>query len=213
LLFKDVSIALDKNSILSQIHLPYLLSNVLLVYQVSATHTLGQSCLLPPILEHQSFSEAHFHPLTQVRPLLLHTHSGAPFTSSHTYGLNLTLYTSLDCQVTYLRLRVDWWGTIGRAGARYWAAVPAWAVGIVTLLTFTAVSQYERGGRKPVSYRPSPTKTDSYYKLRCRVYRKRSSFSHGKLFPDSWELHLSYHSFHCPRTTSLAMKARLSSRC
>ena len=114
---------------------------------------MGRSCLLPPILEHQSFSEAHFHPLTQVRPLLLHTHTGAPFTSSlHTHGLNLTLYTSLDCQITSLRLRIDWWGTIGRAGARYWAAVPAWAVGIVTWLTFTAVSQYERGGRTAVSH-------------------------------------------------------------
>jgi hypothetical protein len=113
--------------------------------------------LLPPVLEHLSFSEAHFHPLTHPRPLLLHTHTGAPFTSSlHTRGLNLTLYSSLDCQVTSLRLHVDWWGTIGRAGARYWAAVPVWAVGIVMWLTFTAVTIYERGGRTTVSRHLSP---------------------------------------------------------
>jgi hypothetical protein len=187
--------------------------NALLVYRVTPTHALGQSCLLPPILEHQSL-DAHFHPLTQLRSLLLHTHTSAPFTSSlHTRGLSLTIYSSLDCQITSLNLRLDWWGTIGRAGARYWVAVPAWAVGIVTWLTFTAVSHYERGGKTAVCHRPSPPLTDAHYKLRFRAYQKRSPSSHGKPFPGSWGLHLSYHSFHCLRTTSLAMEVRLSSHC
>jgi hypothetical protein len=103
--------------------------------------------LFLPLLEHKSSSEAHFHPLTQSRHVLLHTHTGAPFTSQDARGLNLTLYTSPDCQVESLRLHVDWWGTLGRAGARYWTAVPGWAVGIVMWLMFTAMGINERGGR------------------------------------------------------------------
>jgi len=57
------------------------------------------------------------------------------------------VYTSPDCQVASLRLRVDWWGTLGRAGARYWMAVPGWAVGIVMWSMFTAMSVAERGGK------------------------------------------------------------------
>ena len=53
---------------------------------------------------------------------------------------------SSNCQVTSLRLHIDWWGTIGRASARYWTAVPVWAVGIVTWLMFTVIGLYERGG-------------------------------------------------------------------
>ena len=112
----------NSNDVLSRVHLPSLHSNVLLVYRVTAIHAEGQSCsgelnccnsccstahriiepLLPSLLEHDSFSEAHFHPLTQSRPLLLHTHTGAPFTSSpYERGLNLTLYTSPDCPVAF----------------------------------------------------------------------------------------------------------------
>lgn len=167
LLYKGASISLNPNDVLSRVHLPSLLSNVLLVYRVTAIHAEGQSCsrelnccnscsstahriketLLPPLLEHASFSEAHFHPLTQSRPLLLHAHTGAPFTSSpYERGLNLTLYTSPDCQVESLRLHIDRWGTLGRAGARYWTAVPGWAVGIVMWMMFTAMGMSECGG-------------------------------------------------------------------
>jgi glycosylphosphatidylinositol deacylase len=167
LLHKDVSISLNSNDVLSRVHLPSLLSNVLLVYRITAVLAEGQSCSgklnccnpccsivhhiiepFPPLLEHASFSEASFHPLTQSRPLLLHTHTGAPFISSlYDRGLNLTLYTSPDCQVASLRLRVDWWGTLGRAGARYWTAVPGWAVGIVMWVMFTAMGMNEHGGK------------------------------------------------------------------
>ncbi|KAI9510783.1 PGAP1-like protein-domain-containing protein [Russula earlei] len=148
LLYKDVSIPLNPG-ILSRVHLPFLLSNALLVYRVSATNAEERLCSeshLPPLLEHASFSEAHFHPLTHSRPLLLHTHTSAPFiTSPHSRGLNLTLYTSQDCRVTSLHLRIDWWGSLGRASARYWTAVPGWAVGVVTWLIFTAVGISEQG--------------------------------------------------------------------
>ena len=142
-----------------------------MVYQVGATYAPDQECnstpnslnftlrsllisqkeaILPPLLEHTSHSEAHFHPLTHPRPLLLHAHSSAPFTSHpHTpRGLNLTLYTSQDCKVASLHLRVDWWSSLGRAGARYWTAVPAWAVGVVVWMLFNALGEYERGGTK-----------------------------------------------------------------
>jgi hypothetical protein len=110
----------------------------LLVYRITAIHAEGQLCsgelnccnlccstahhiiepLLPSLLKHDSnFSEAHFRPLTQSRPLLLHTHTSTPFTSSpYERSLNLTLYTSPDCPVASLRLHIDWWGTLGRAG-------------------------------------------------------------------------------------------------
>jgi hypothetical protein len=117
--------------------------------------------LLSPLLEHTSFSEAHFHLLTQSRPLLLHTHSGAPFTSPpHIHGLNLTLYTSPDCQVSSFLLHVDWWGTLGRAGARYWTAVPGWAVGVVLWLILIAVGISERGGRPAVVSRSAKLTSD-----------------------------------------------------
>lgn len=179
LLYKGASITLNSNNMLSRVHLPSLLSNVLLVYRVTAIHAEGQLCtgvhfmvifvpsyrssyidsLLPPLLEHASFSEAHFHPLTQSRKLLLHTHTSAPFTSSpYSRGLNLTLYSSPDCQVASLRLRIDWWGSLGHAGVRYWTAVPGWAVGIVMWLMFTAMGINERGGRTaPVIPRPWPS--------------------------------------------------------
>jgi len=104
--------------------------------------------LLPPLLEHTSPPEAHFHPLTLSRPSLLHTHTGAPFTSPpHSRGVHLTLYASPDCKVASLHLRIDWWGSLGRAGARYWKALPSWAVGVVAWTLFSALGVFERGGR------------------------------------------------------------------
>jgi hypothetical protein len=44
LLYKDASIALNPSNILSRVHLPSLLSNVLLVYRVTAVHGEGQWC-------------------------------------------------------------------------------------------------------------------------------------------------------------------------
>jgi hypothetical protein len=44
LLYKDKSIALNPNNMLSRVHLPLLLSNVLLVYRVTAIHAEGQLC-------------------------------------------------------------------------------------------------------------------------------------------------------------------------
>ena len=163
-------IPVNKTNIFSDIQLPSVLSNALVVFRVGATYeecdstysSLRSCCvhcsshtepLLPPLLEHtflehMSPSEAHFYPLTHARPLLLHTHTGAPFISyPHKHGIKLNLYTSPDCKVTSLHLRVDWWGSLGRAGARYWTAVPGWAVGVVAWMLFSALGQYERGGR------------------------------------------------------------------
>jgi GPI inositol-deacylase len=49
--------------------------------------------------------------------------------------------------VASLRLHIDWWDTLGRNGARYWTAVPGWAVGIVMWLMFSAMGMNERGGK------------------------------------------------------------------
>jgi GPI inositol-deacylase len=49
--------------------------------------------------------------------------------------------------MTFLRLRVDWWGTLGRVGTRYWTAVPGWGVGVVAWALFTALGVYESGGK------------------------------------------------------------------
>ncbi|KAH9047006.1 PGAP1-like protein-domain-containing protein [Lactarius deliciosus] len=158
LLYKCVTVPVNPNNVHSDIRLPSLLSNALVVYRVGATYASDQRCdnpLLTPLLEHTSPSEAHFYPLTHARPLLLHTHSGAPFTSHpHTRGLNLTLYASPDCKVASLHLRVDWRGSLGRAGARYWTAVPGWAVGVVAWMLFSALGEYERGA-------PTPSVSDS----------------------------------------------------
>jgi hypothetical protein len=44
LLYNDASVSLNPNDVLSRVHLPSLLSNVLLVYHVTAIHAEGQSC-------------------------------------------------------------------------------------------------------------------------------------------------------------------------
>jgi GPI inositol-deacylase len=119
----------------------------------------------------------------QSRPLLLHTHTGAPFTSSsYESGLNLTLYTSSDCQVASLRLHIDWWGTLGRAGARYWTAVPGWAVGIVMWVMFTAMGVNECGG-KTAAVSLAPGQADVHGKAPVpSVSETLSLFVRGILF-------------------------------
>ena len=170
--------------------------------------------VLPPLLEHTSFSEAHFHPLTQSRKLLLHTHTSAPFTSSpYARGVNLTLYSSPDCQVASLRLQIDWWGTLGHAGVRYWSAVPGWAVGIVMWLMFTAMGINERGGRSSRYHSLLPAMLTYIAKLPFRACLRHSPCSYGRACPDSWAFHLSYHSFHYLQITSSGMEARSFLRC
>ena len=207
-----------------------------MVYRVGATYAPDQECnstpnslnftlrsllisqkeaILPPLLEHTSPSEAHFHPLTQPRPLLLHAHSSAPFTSHpHTpRGLNLTLYTSQDCKVASLHLRVDWWSSLGRAGARYWTAVPAWAVGVVVWMLFNALGEYERGGTKHrhlFFFRVGIL--THIMKLRCLVYPNRSPGLPAGLCRGFWWPLSSYRSCHYRRTTSWVTAARSSSR-
>ncbi|KAI0275434.1 PGAP1-like protein-domain-containing protein [Gloeopeniophorella convolvens] len=158
MLYHDVSVPINPDDLISEVQLPRLHSNALLVYRVSVAYANSRSCqnsLLPPLLLHTSHSESHFHPLTQSRPLLLHTHTAAPFIpSSHARGINLTLYTSPDCGVESLLIRVDWWGTLGRIGARYWTAIPGWGVGIVAWTLFAALGAYERG-------EPMPSVTES----------------------------------------------------
>ncbi|KAH9019092.1 PGAP1-like protein-domain-containing protein [Lactarius hengduanensis] len=135
LLYKGVTVPVNPNNVHSDIRLPSLLSNALVVYRVGATYASDQGCdnpLLTPLLEHTSPSEAHFYPLTHARPLLLHTHSWRAIAKSH---LCTCAWTGR--------------GSLGRAGARYWTAVPGWAVGVVAWMLFSALGEYERGAPMP----------------------------------------------------------------
>jgi GPI inositol-deacylase len=106
-----------------------------------------------PLLEHASHpSETHYHPLTLSRKKLLHTHGSAPYIqSSHTHGLNLTLYTDggRTCPLAGVELTVDWWASIGRWGGRYGPPVAAWAVGVVSLILFQSAMTAEATGTMP----------------------------------------------------------------
>ncbi|KAI0066653.1 PGAP1-domain-containing protein [Artomyces pyxidatus] len=154
MLYKDVSIPIDKPSLQTEVRLPQLLSNALAVYRVTAVYS-SQSCSdvrLPPLLRHTSPSEAHFHPLTHDRPVLLHAHTAAPFIPHPAFsdrGVNLTIFSSGECELQALRIRLDWWGMLGRAGARYWAAAPGWAVGVVIWSIFLSWGIQDVGGPVP----------------------------------------------------------------
>ncbi|KAH9013206.1 hypothetical protein EDB85DRAFT_983873 [Lactarius pseudohatsudake] len=108
--------------------------------------------LLPPLLEHASLSEAHLYPHT--RGHYSYTHTSTPFTSHpHTHGLSLM---SPDYKVAYLHIRVGWRGSLGRAGARSWTAITGWSVGVVAWTLFSALGEYDHGGRATVAVSLDP---------------------------------------------------------
>ncbi|KAH8999613.1 hypothetical protein EDB86DRAFT_3075679 [Lactarius hatsudake] len=116
--------------------------------------------LLPPLPEHTSPSEAHLY--LHTRGHYSYTHTSAPFTShQHTHGHSLILYASPDYKVAYLHIRVGWRGSLGRAGARYWTAIPGWSVGVVAWMLFSAPDDYEHGGRAAVVELLTPSVPES----------------------------------------------------
>lgn len=98
--------------------------------------------LLPPLLAQTSYpSESHYYPLTHFppHPLLLHTHSSAPYIPDvrpiQSRGLNLTLYSSASSKcLKGIAVHIDWWSTFGRWGSRYMMTILSWAVGVVSLI-------------------------------------------------------------------------------
>ncbi|OBZ70020.1 GPI inositol-deacylase [Grifola frondosa] len=157
-LISPISVAVPHDALRSQIRFPRLLSNALLVYRLTPVFNDHEACedaLLPPLLQHTSHpSETHYFPLAprSTRPILLHTHASAPYIgTSVTYarGVDLVVYSSGECSVAHVELRLDWWGTLGRWGARYATAAASWAVGIVALLLFNAWRAADASGALP----------------------------------------------------------------
>ncbi|KAF7970245.1 hypothetical protein HWV62_24492 [Athelia sp. TMB] len=129
----------------SQIHLPAMLSNALVVYRVAPIlKSSSPACaneLLPPLLMHTTKpSETHYYPLMRSPPqILLHSHSSAPCITgtrfTQTRGLDLTIYSSASSScISGLSITVDWWATVGRWGTRYMQTAFSWSVGVVALI-------------------------------------------------------------------------------
>ncbi|KAH9943147.1 PGAP1-domain-containing protein [Epithele typhae] len=141
----------------THINIPGLLSNSLLVYSITPVVDQSSDCssntVLLPLLEHSSSPvETHYYPLAPGfgRPLLLHSHAAAPYISSvNPRGHTLTIYSSGECAVEKLTIRVDWWATIGRWGTRYGPAAACWAVGIAIILVWDTWGIAERGAAIP----------------------------------------------------------------
>lgn len=178
----------------TEITLPHLTPSPLLVYRVTPlwdNYTLCATARLPPTLEHisPSTSEAHFHPLLHAdprspayRPILLHSHAGAPFfdlplTSSHlknneslnvreTEGTQFTIYSTGShaegkCALRGISLSLDYRASAGRTAARYYPALPAWALGValwVFGMHWSSISSSSAGGLLGAPL-PSPKQT------------------------------------------------------
>lgn len=112
---------------------------------------------MPPLLELDAGSESHFYSLTAAAahsqtPLILHAHNSGPFihdSPSHSQGMNLFIYSTLDdgCAIEAIALRLDYWGTLGNAAARYWVACAGWTIGVVLWVLLDAWGVHEQGGR------------------------------------------------------------------
>lgn len=132
--------------------LPKLLSHALIVYRGDAVydgHCLGLR--VPPLLLHQvSPIESHYH--TPTRPFYLHSHRDGPFlplipNTNHTP--ELTIYSSGECGIKSITLRVAWKETLGRLGVRYWMGLAMWSVAVVALLMLSAIMGYDANGTFP----------------------------------------------------------------
>ncbi|CAE6535354.1 unnamed protein product [Rhizoctonia solani] len=127
-------------SLIRRMWMPNLISNAMIAYRADFDHKGDcTNPLLTPILVHTSSeAESHFHrTLSSTRNPILHTHNSGPFLEIN-YGLNLTIYTSGECRVNTMRLRVDWPISLGRIASRLWAGVFAWSVAVVAVMNALA---------------------------------------------------------------------------
>ncbi|EMD40411.1 hypothetical protein CERSUDRAFT_102812 [Gelatoporia subvermispora B] len=165
-IFSTVSINLPIPSTLTTtIRTTRILTSSLLVYRVQPVFQDGDaaSCrdvLFPPLLEHNSHSifdsrETHYYPLltSPVRPVLLHAHTAGPFISPPSVGLDIKLYSTGDttCALERIDISLDWWGTLGRASTRYASSAGAWAVGVVAIIVWDALSRSKDAATPSVS--------------------------------------------------------------
>ncbi|KAI0371559.1 GPI-inositol-deacylase [Pilatotrama ljubarskyi] len=145
------------NGVRTEIRLPGLPANALLVYRATPRYHPESSCSadapLLPLLTHTSHpSETHYYPLAPTFPrrILLHSHASAPYIASeHPVGHKLTVHSSGECWVTEIELTLDWWGSIGRWGTRYWAAAVCWGVGIMGIVLWDVWGLVEGGAAIP----------------------------------------------------------------
>ncbi|KAG9105118.1 GPI inositol deacylase [Ceratobasidium sp. 392] len=95
--------------------------------------------LLAPILVHTSSdAESHFHrTISSIDGALLHSHNAGPFLDTK-HGINLTFYSSGECQTTHVRLIIDWRSSAGRAASRLWAGMFAYAVAVAAAMNALA---------------------------------------------------------------------------
>ncbi|KAG8696279.1 GPI inositol deacylase [Ceratobasidium sp. 394] len=128
--------------------LPNLISDALIVYRARFTHEGDcTNPLLAPLLAHTSSgSESHFHRTTSpMNGTLLHSHNAGPFLGTK-HGINITFYSSGECQVTKVQLTIDWRSSAGRAASRLWAGMFAYAVGLVAAMN--ALTWYNWDGSR-----------------------------------------------------------------
>ncbi|CAK5262528.1 unnamed protein product [Mycena citricolor] len=139
LMFGHVSATLPTSpNLKTTLSFPNLLSNALIVHRVTleGADSCPERPLFEPLIAHTSHpSETHYFPLSGSR-ILLHTHASAPHVVSPLTGIEFTIYSSA-CRPT-LNISVDWTATLGRVATRYFTAVPAWAVGVVSILLLNA---------------------------------------------------------------------------
>ncbi|KAH9899517.1 GPI-inositol-deacylase [Cubamyces lactineus] len=156
LLFSSVNIPVPQ-SIRTEIQLPGLPANALIVYRLTPKYDSDSSCsadaLLLPLLTHSSHpSETHYYPLAPffTRRVLLHSHASGPYVASdYPIGHTLTIHSTGECQINEVELTVDWWASIGRWGTRYATAAACWAVGIVAIILWDLWGIVERGAPIP----------------------------------------------------------------
>ncbi|VDC04233.1 unnamed protein product [Peniophora sp. CBMAI 1063] len=189
LLHSPALIRLDPASMRTEVTLPRLTPSSLLVYRATPlwdNYTLCATARIPPTLEYTSpsASEAHWYPLIHAdphspayRPILLHSHAGAPFfdlpaapvknNESAFEGTQFTIYSTGShaegkCQLKGLSLSLDWRASAGRAATRYWPALPAWTLGVALWLFgmhWSASSSSALASTLPGAPLPAPKQT------------------------------------------------------
>ncbi|KAF8741815.1 PGAP1-like protein, partial [Rhizoctonia solani] len=130
----------ETKSLIRRIWIPNLISNAMVVYRATFNHEGDcTNPLLTPVLAHTSSEiESHFHrTLPPAQNPVLHTHNSGPFIGTK-YGLNITVYTSGECQVNAIQFHVDWRISFGRVASRLWAGVFAWAIATVAAMNALA---------------------------------------------------------------------------
>ncbi|KAF8262780.1 PGAP1-like protein-domain-containing protein [Lactarius quietus] len=152
LLYKGVTVPINPKNVLSDIQLPSLLSNALVVYRVGAAYGRIRS-VIKHFSRHCSSTRRLPRPISTLsRTPDRHSYTHIPARHSQRIphaGRQPHPACVPRCKVASLHLRVDWWASLGRAGARYWTVVPGWAVGVVVWMLFSALGKYERGAPMP----------------------------------------------------------------